>query len=191
MVQVRSAATWLELLTVSGLALQAIASIFVVGTFFVYFRQLKAMQAQLAQNQQSSSEQVDNERRVMHAQTTTTLAAFLHSPQVYEARRHLLSYLASIPYNQWTDDDKTKARHAIGAYDIAAILARMDAVPLEVVARNWGASVIKCEAAGHEMILALRVEHGTPWWDDFLRLVTASRLLWPAVTPQQHRQTGA
>lgn len=179
------------MLTVGGAVLQAIASLFVVATFFAYLRQLRAMQAQLAQARELFGQQTEAARRVAHAQTTASVAAFLHSPPVYEARRHLLSRLATVPYEQWDESDRTRARHAIGAYDIAAILARMDALPIEVLARNWGASVVKCELVGRPLISDLRKENGELWWDDFLRLAAYSKHLFPNVSVGMPPEPGA
>src|SRR5687768_5554200 len=152
--------TWFLILSVVVAVLQAVASIFVVATFFVYFRLLKETQRQIAQQADATSQQTAAARQSMYAHTTAALAAFLHSERVYEARRHLLGKLTRVPYDDWKEDDKSKARHAIGAYDIAAILATVEAVPIDVVARSWGTSVIKCEAAGAMLIGDLRAEHG-------------------------------
>jgi hypothetical protein len=67
----------------------------------------------------------------------------------------------------------------------------MDALPLEILARNWGASVVKCEMIARRLISDLREENGELWWDDFLRLAAYSKHLFPNVSVAVPLEPGA
>ena len=169
--------------------LQALAAVAVVLTFVVYWRQLRTMQAQLlVLSQQAESDRMHS-KALTQATNALHLSTYLHSPEIYRARAHLLGTLADKPYASWTEADKTEARRAIGAYDIGAILAKGGAVPLDFLTDNWDSSILSCHSAARAMIDELRAKHGLRWWDDFIRLSEASREIWNPGRSASHGTT--
>lgn len=156
--------------------LQVAASVAIVATFFVHRSKLRTMQ-------ETGEEDRRQSKAMAQAANALHLAQYLHSPELYGARKHLLGTLAAKPYASWSDDDKTEARLAIGAYDVAGILARCGAVSADVIPNNWGASIVKCHSAAFELVEDLRRENGYLWWDEFLQLSRRSQAVWNMKAP--------
>lgn len=139
------------------LALQLVVNIAIIGTFFVYYRQLRVMQGQLLVTQNASG-----------SQNLLNCFQFLQQPHVRNARRVLIN-LKDKPFNEWTTDDRAAANTACGSYDVVANLAKWKVIPLEPLVDVWGYSIVKCYAAAEPLITEYRKPKGRAanYWDDF------------------------
>jgi hypothetical protein len=134
-----------------------ITNLAIVGTFFFYRRQLSAMQGQL-----------ETARLASQSQNILTVINFLQQSQVHDARRTLIG-LTSIPFEQWTLEERTAVDKACGSYDVAGILVKQGIVPKEIIIDNWGDSIKKCHNAAEPLIAEYRKpdQRGPNFWDDF------------------------
>ncbi len=139
------------------LFIQAVATVAVLGTLIVYWRQLLAMRDQLSAIQQSA-----------RSQSLLTLIDLLQQPAAVEARRVLFS-LDGKDMDNWTQDERIAVERAISAYDIAGILIRDGAVPdgKKILVDNWGYSIKKCNRIAGAYLGELRKTRGPHYWDDF------------------------
>ncbi|MGH9882384.1 MAG: DUF4760 domain-containing protein [Pyrinomonadaceae bacterium] len=139
------------------LFIQAVATVAIVATFIVYWRQLVAMRGQLSAMQHSS-----------RSQSLLTLIDLLQRPATIEARGILFG-LEGKDSTGWTREERLAAERAISAYDIAGILIRDGAVPdgKRVLTDNWGYSIRKCHQIASPYIAETRKTRGNKYWDDF------------------------
>lgn len=137
------------------LALQAIANLAIVATFFVYYRQLKAMQGQLEAARQASA-----------GHNMLSLIPFLQTPSLRDARGVLIK-LKGKSFSVWTSSEREDAERVCAAYDVAGILIRNGIVPKQLIIDNWGDSIEKCHDAAKEYLASARAARGADYWDDF------------------------
>ncbi|MDB5392088.1 MAG: hypothetical protein JWM11_7734 [Planctomycetaceae bacterium] len=145
------------------LVLQAISDFAIVGTFFVYWRQLVAMRGQ-----QSAT------REAIQTQSTIEIIQFLQQPSQRQARKSLRS-LAGTPYESWTEKDRQAAEEVCVAYDMAGILIRRGIIPEEIIVENWGESIKRCHEAAKDLLREARKQWGEQFWDDFSWLASRVR----------------
>ena len=139
------------------LFIQAVATVAIVATLIVYWRQLVAMRGQLSAMQQSS-----------RSQSLLTLIDLLQRPATVEACRILFS-LEGKDITRWTQEERLAAERSISAYDIAGILIRDGAVQdgKRVLIDNWGYSIKKCHRIASAYVTEIRKARGHLYWDDF------------------------
>ena len=139
------------------LTIQAIATIAIVATLVVYWRQLIAMRGQLAAMQHSG-----------RSQSLLTLIDYLQRPGTPEARGVLMG-LDGTDFQEWTREQKLAAERAISAYDVAGILIRDGAISdaKEILIDNWGFSIRRCYDIAAPFIADTRKTRGEGYWDDF------------------------
>jgi hypothetical protein len=139
------------------LILNSITTLAIVGTFFIYWRQLSAMRGQLEASRVASESQ-----NILH------VINFIQQPHVREARQILIG-LKNKPLASWTSEERTAADIACGSYDIVGILARRRVVPLNILVENWGDSIKKCHVAALPLIEEYQKpeNRGTAFWNNF------------------------
>jgi hypothetical protein len=145
------------------LGLQAISDFAIVGTFYVYWRQLVAMRGQ-----QSAT------REAIETQSVIEIIQFLQQPGQRQARK-ILRGLIGTPYEAWTEKDRQAAEEVCVAYDMAGILIRRGIIPEQIIVENWGDSVKRCHEAAAELLLDSRKQWGEQFWDDFSWLASRIR----------------
>ncbi len=130
----------------------------VFATLFVYYRQLKAMMAQLEVARQSST-----------AQNLISLINYLQAESVRHARTFVLTELESKPVEKWSEKDREAASIVCSTYNTAAILLQMGIIPNEPFLENWGVSIQKCYGIlGPFIELMQQPDEGGPlYWKNF------------------------
>ena len=128
-----------------------------VVTVIVYWRQLVAMQKQVAASRDSS-----------RAQNLISLVDYIQRPEHRDARRHLLE-LKDHPMSDWSYENRIFAERACSSWDITGILLREGAVPnaLEIVLNTWGYSIANCYEVATDLIRETRTVRGSRYWDEF------------------------
>jgi hypothetical protein len=135
-----------------SLILQATIGFFIVGTFAVYYFQLRAM------------------RHGSTAQNILALVNFLQVSHVRDARTHVRKVLDGKPYSKWTDDDKRQAEAVCANYDIASIIAlKHKLAPPSLLLDDFGPSIRACYEILKPHIEEFRKAEnsGPTYWDDF------------------------
>jgi hypothetical protein len=128
---------------------QVIATIFIAGTFFIYYLQLRAM------------------KNTSKAQNILSLISFLNSKENHDARKHILSNLALKEFNMWDENDRSEASQVCASYDTAGLLIHNGIVEKAIIIENWGPSILKCHDILAPFIKELRSNMGPRYWDDF------------------------
>lgn len=141
-----------------SLFIQGAVGVAVVATFFVYLRQLRAMQSQLTATQESSV-----------AQNTLAVVHFLQAEDVRAARTIVRRQLRSKPMDGWNEQEREAASRVCATYDVAALLLREKLVPPQPFVENWGASIADC----HQILLPFiqkmqeATHSGPSYWNNF------------------------
>lgn len=141
-----------------SLVVQGVSGAAIVGTFIVYYHQLRAMQGQLSALRDSSK-----------AQNLLEVVNFLQGNEVRAARAVVREQLRNKEMSKWDDLERQAASRVCSTYDVAAILLREGLVPIEPFADNWGPSIKDC----YEVLLPYITEMQAPsrsgpeYWNDF------------------------
>ncbi len=141
-----------------SLVVQAVTGTAIVGTFIVYYLQLRTMQGQLIALRDSS-----------RAQNILEVVNFLQSNDVRAARTVVREQLRNKDTSKWDDLERQAASRVCATYDVAAILLREGLVPIEPFTDNWGPSIKDC----YEVLLPYVQEmqqpsrSGPEYWNDF------------------------
>ena len=140
------------------LVLQMLVAFAAFGTLFVYYRQLKEMSGQLASMQETS-----------RAQSSLSLVQFLQEPDVRQARHTVRELLSQKPMDQWTDEEKFHASRVVANYDVAGALVKSGMASVDLIAANWGPSIIHCYQVLEPWINATRDRPGAhaKYWSNF------------------------
>ena len=167
------------------LALQVSASFAAVAALIVFWRQLVAMRGQLQIAREASQNQ-----------NLVTLINSLQANDLVDARLTLINLGKSgQPYQEWDDEQITKAERVCNTYDLAGLLIRYGVVPEHAVVAHWGDSIIRCHAATSVMIDDLRKTRGSDYWAHFEWLAErANEVRAQSSLPQavrSHRSSGA
>jgi hypothetical protein len=142
----------------ASIIVQAVTGFAILGTFFVYYFQLRTMQCQLNAVRDSST-----------AQNILEVVNFLQSNEVREARTIVRVELEKKDISEWSATDRQAASIVCANYDVAAVLLREELVPIEPFIDNWGPSIKHC----YEVLLPYirEMQHpdrsGPSYWDDF------------------------
>jgi hypothetical protein len=111
--------------------------------------------------------QVTEGRRSAYATSFATLYAVLQAKDVTEARRHVMTTLATKSRPTWDQHDREQANIVCSTYDAAGIMCRKGLIPVEIVADSWGDSIRRCWTTLGPHTQSLRSAHGQEKWDDF------------------------
>jgi hypothetical protein len=140
------------------LILQALVAVATFGVLFVYYHQLRVMSGQLVSMQETSK-----------AQSGLSLVGFLQEPDVREARHTVRAVLSQKPMEEWTDREKDHASRVTANYDVAGALVKSGIAPVDLVAANWGPSIIHCYEVLKPWVEAHRNRPGAraTYWSNF------------------------
>lgn len=142
----------------ASLIVQGVTGSAIVGTFVVYYFQLRTMQGQLKALRDSST-----------AQNILEVVNFLQGNEVRTARTVVREHLRKKDVSEWSDYERQAASRVCSTYDVAAILLREQLVPIEPFTDNWGPSIKDC----YEVLLPYIREmqrpdrSGPDYWNDF------------------------
>jgi hypothetical protein len=140
------------------LALQFLVAVATFGALFIYYRQLRVMSGQLNSMQETAK-----------AQSGLALVDFLQEPEVREARHTVRAVLSQKPMEHWSDLEKDHASRVTANYDVAGALVKAGLAPVDLIAANWGPSIIHC----YEVLEPWIQEHQTrpgaraTYWSNF------------------------
>lgn len=143
---------------IASLIVQGVTGSAIVGTFVVYYFQLRTMQGQLKALRDSST-----------AQNILEVVNFLQSNEVRDARTIVREQLRKKRMSEWSESERRAAARVCSTYDVAAILLREKLVPIEPFTGNWGPSIKDC----YEVLLPYIQEMQSPeksgpeYWNDF------------------------
>src|SRR5438552_12042568 len=148
-----------------SLLVQTVVGIAIVGTFVVYYLQLRTMQRQLT----TTRDQLDSVRDASRAQNILSVINFLQSEDVRSARTIVRRDLRGKPMAEWDNLEQQAASRVCSTYDIAGILLREGLVPLAPFLDNWGPSIRDCYVVLLPYIRKMQLpEHSGPsYWNDF------------------------
>lgn len=139
--------------------LTALSNVAILGTFIVYYLQLKAMRRQL-----------DTAQEAARGQNFFTLINFLQEQSLREARQFVLEHLSQKPQADWTEDDKKKASIVCSSYDAAIIAYRKKLIDTKVFAKNYGPIIKSCYRVLKTFILERQAVRGSDYWNDLQQL---------------------
>lgn len=156
---------------------QIVATVAIVLTFLVYWRQLVAMQSQVAAARDSS-----------RTQNLISLIDYIHRPEHRQARQ-VLTNLAAKSLDSWTTQERLDAERACSAWDAVALVLRNTSIPQakEMIVGNWRYSILSCYSAAQELMRELHTQRDPEFWDDFEWLAMAAQLVVPADIPEAAR----
>jgi hypothetical protein len=117
----------------ASIYLQIAIGVVAICTLAVYYHQLRVMSRQLSAMQESSK-----------AQSSLSLVEFLQAPDVRHARHIVRSVLSKKPIGEWSEEERNSASVVTANYDVAGALIKGGLAPVELVAANWGPSIIHC-----------------------------------------------
>lgn len=144
-----------------------VAALAIVGTFFVYYHQLRAMQRQLRELQTQSVWQQSASR----GQNFFVLVNFLQTENIRAARAIVLDRLAKLePEILWTESDSAAASLVCSSYDAAIIAYKLDIVPRNAFLENWGPSIKACYTVLRNFVTERQKQRGSDYWNDFQEL---------------------
>lgn len=149
------------------LILQTLVALATFGVLFVYYRQLRVMSHQLVSMQETS-----------RAQSALSLVDFLQEPNVREARHTVRAILSQKPMEHWTDEEKDHASRITANYDVVGALVKTGIAPVDLIAANWGPSIIHCYEVLEPWIEAHRNRPGAhaTYWSNFKWLYEQSKI---------------
>lgn len=113
--------------------LQSLVAVATFGALFVYYRQLRVMSSQLVSMQETAK-----------AQSGLALVNFLQEPEIREARHTVRAVLSAKPMEHWSEKEKDHASRVTANYDVTGALVKSGLAPVELIAANWGPSIIHC-----------------------------------------------
>jgi len=144
-----------EILT---LILQGSVAFAAFKVLFVYKDQLKVMSAQLISMQETSK-----------AQSELALADFLQESEVRKSRQIVRKDLSKKPMEEWSDEEKNHASNVTANYDVVGALIKSGIAPVDLVAANWGPSIIHCYKVLEPWIEFQRNQSGAhpKYWSNF------------------------
>jgi hypothetical protein len=115
------------------LVVQGLVAIFTLAALIIYFRQMQLMAGQLSSMQETA-----------RAESSLSLVTFLQSPEIREARHTVRAVLSKKQMKDWTDTEKDHASRVTANYDVAGALIKAGLAPIDLIAANWGPSIIHC-----------------------------------------------
>jgi len=161
-------------------AIQLLANVTVVATFFIYYAQLRNMQEQLRTLSNSSNEQIkamqlqlQAARNANMAQNLIALNQVVTEPKFRAARRTLIN-LRGKPLSEWTMKERQVAEKACGLWNFAAQLVLELGIPPAVV-KSMSYTVVTCHDAATELLTELRSTRSADHWAHFSRLAALLR----------------
>jgi hypothetical protein len=103
------------------------------------------------------------------AQSGLSLVAFLQAPEVRAARHVVREVLSSKAVADWTSEERQCVSLVAANYDVAAALIRAGLAPIELIAANWGASIMRCHQVLKPFIDEQRSRSGgnPMYWSNF------------------------
>lgn len=137
--------------------LQIVTTLAVVGTFFIYLSQLKAMQSQLSLVAQAG-----------RAHNLITLNGVITEPSFREARKVLIG-LRGKPLSTWDPEDRRLAEKACALWNFAAQIVIELGIPDSVV-KDLKYSVTQCHDAATELLADVRKTRAPEHWRHFTEL---------------------
>lgn len=149
------------------LVLQIIVAVAAFLSLAFLYRQVRVMVGQIIATQEAS-----------RAQSALAIVGFLQSTDVRAARHCVRSVLSLKHHSQWSDDEKGHASAVCANYDVAAGLLRAGLTPIDLIAANWGPSIVHCHEVLSPFMSELRSKPGgnPDYWKNFdwLRLQVSS-----------------
>jgi hypothetical protein len=128
------------------------------GALYFYYRQLRVMSHQLVSMQETS-----------RAQSELALVNFIQESSVRDARRVVRESLSQKSIELWAEDEKECASKVTANYDVAGALIKSGVAPVELIATNWGPSIIHCYEVLEPWIEIHRNRPGahSTYWSNF------------------------
>ncbi len=158
--------------------IQLLASVAIVGTFFVYYALLKTTQEQLKvlakstnEQNQAMQKQLEIARSANMAQNLIALNQVIVEPEFRAARKTLIG-LDQKPLSEWSESDRHIAERACGLWNFAALLVLELGIPPAAV-RDMSYTVVTCHHAAAELLAEIRSTRSPDYWTHFTRLSNA------------------
>jgi len=141
-----------------SLIVSVIVLVVAVATLVAYFRQLRVMSAQLVAVQEAAK-----------AQSALMLVQHLQASDARAARSMVRARLSQLELANWTQEDRSTAALVAANYDVAAALIKSGVAPLELIADNWGPSIVHCHEILGPFISEIRGRPGgcATYWSNF------------------------
>jgi len=139
----------------------AAQSIVLIVVLVVYARQLKAMR-----------EQVETAQKAAVGQNFLALANFLQAEDVRDARRIVITDLASRDFKEWSEEETRAAAKVCSTYGTAGIILETGLVPPMLLLENWGPSIRRCSGILGDFVKDLQSpeKNGPGYWAVYDRL---------------------
>lgn len=127
-------------------------------TLVLYYRQLRLLSAQLQRMQDSTK-----------AQSALALVEHLQSPDTRAARSAVRGVLSKKAVADWTSDERSSAALVVSNYDVAAALIKSGVAPFDLIADNWGPSIVHCHEILKPFVAEVRSRPGgcQSYWSNF------------------------
>jgi hypothetical protein len=168
---------WMQIVQLAALLLSTFA---IVGTFFVYLGQLRAMQGQLILLSKSTTAQIESTQaqleaalKVYRAQNLIALNEVVTEPGFRNARKTLINPKGR-PLSSWSAEERQLAERACGLWNFVAQLVLELEVP-ESVVRSMSYTVVTCHDAAAELLVQIRKTRMSNQWEHFSLLADKLR----------------
>lgn len=153
--------------------LQALSTLGIVATYFVFWYQLVAMRGML-----------EVARETSRHENLVTLINLLQTPDAMHARLTTIKLgRAGRSHDQWTDDEVVSVERVCNAFNLTAILIRHQVVPESPILDQWGDSILKCWEAVEGFVAYVRPVRGHDHWTSFEWLAGRARAQRAAAVP--------
>jgi hypothetical protein len=128
----------------------------------------------------ANRESLETLRKTMHGSTFTWAADLLSSTEMIIHRRKLFEELPGYKENLLTmpPDLRDAFEHVCRTYDLVGIACHNGMLSHEIIAKEWGNSLIRLHELCNRHLSELRADRGKIFWNNFTELYESAKKVW-------------
>jgi|GEM_PF-6814407 len=128
----------------------------------------------------ANRESLETLRKTMHGSTFTWAADLLSSAEMIRHRRKLFEELPAHKGNlQGMPQDLRDAFEQVcRSYDLVGIACHNGMLSHEIIAKEWGNSLIRLHEICNRHLAELRADRGIMFWNNFTELYESAKKVW-------------
>ena len=128
----------------------------------------------------ASQESLETLRTSTYGTTYTWAANLLSSDKMVKHRRKVMQELPKFLNNieGMSADLRESFEKVCRTYDLVGIAGHNGMLPHQIIAREWGDSIIKTHEACDRFLQELRKERGDMFWNNFTELYQEAKKVW-------------
>jgi hypothetical protein len=123
---------------------------------------------------------LDTTRTASYGTVYIWAADMLSKPECVKARSTVMNELPKYKgtLEEMPDDLKVPFELTCRTYDLVGIAGENGMLPPEIIAREWGNSIINTHDASERFLKKLREDRGEMFWDNFTKLYGVAKRVW-------------